>query len=1394
MSGPTQTGTVVGAGQTGGAATTAGGLTPGGGSFGGGGAGGSWGDPVQTTGTQDGSQVGSTVGGAVAGGAAGAAGGVIAGGATGAAGVAGAAGGVIAGGAAGAIGGVTAGGGSFGGGGASGSWGDTPTTAGSQTGTGTTTGAQTGTQSGGSTGVFVGGGGSSGGGGAGGSWGDTAPTTTSQGSATGATNAGQSGATAGSVGGQQGTTSGGQQAGPPPASASQGSSNNGSTSVSVLPDGAVVVGISPAPTTQPTSSGAQSPTASVPTNPGNHSDPAPGYNPTTGGDNSTKTPTGSGQYNNDGGSAPTTSTGASKGDQGLPGSTSPVSDTPAKPMPTTGSTSASGEPYPTPTSTTAPTAGGGLPSGSGTSSGAPYIGNPQSGTPVQPSGGGIPMGTGAPGSYIGTTNSGDGVSNVGTINAPTGTGDGVSSGSGMGNVGSSSGTVHSPTQPGLPTITPAPGEGRPVDTGSGQSQNSGTVSQSGANGSQSGVVNAPGSGLNNQTGTTASPSHGGQVGTTADGGYPTSQTNPGSSTSNGSIGPVYPVGQGNVQTNHPTSGEANVQTGRSPVTAPVEVGTVRNNDGLSPGQDVSISTGNNIASHGGMSQPTEIGTAGRSTSNSQSSQYNDTASTAQSAGVISNGHTSAPSNANAAAASAAAADSVQIGQTTSGSTFSGQSDSSHGHGKHHHGTPHSAAGHQQAADPSIHIGANGQNGAAGTNHHSGHHNTSASGQNGASVSGHHAGWLDMASAHLGGGRAFEVTPPPAKQQVTNTDQQTQAPVVVPGVSANQNSDVTNQVAYFDPAPFDSAARSQPADQTVSGGTYQDDPSVGTGTSNLVQPTQDSAPSTSANQPNWFDMVSQSFEAANHALSTNENIVRHIEEDLRTVREISEDRIRKEESEKLIEQKHNEIKDKRAQDEKHLLEEKERHDKQEKEQREKRLADEMMTMLALRKESESITRTRVDRARAEREMMQDVIRKENNQEKYIVKQAEDLSNVARRKFMNPSISQLIYELNPGKVDVRWVNGQPVYTAKPGVTLVLPSQKQVKEWLHTKGNVGKNKGVETAGHTPQAPGMMGKGQSSSDERRANIEKILGKIKDATEARSYAVRLGDTLRSVAMKHPELRDVSLWKLLAEKNGLPSDIDNKGAPLAVLIRGSSIVLPTAEEIEEYRVRNSATSRSPQFAPAVTAKMTEMQNVATKLCHGCKRLLSSNSSICPACGFVFAQPAEPTITGNATTFNLPDAPTTLTLNEQSKTQVSNPQDVTTVVDMESSTGLAGTAKRAEVRQESVVQRDVLTAVSAEAITNLNDTCRLIKTNKELNGKVTTYHRLEVLHEAEWMPVLSYECGQESAMRHEYSKDGRKKSIKIDLPAGAVGEMVENELSQKWQDYCNRYLTGRRLSA
>src|SRR5262249_54101979 len=59
------------------------------------------------------------------------------------------------------------------------------------------------------------------------------------------------------------------------------------------------------------------------------------------------------------------------------------------------------------------------------------------------------------------------------------------------------------------------------------------------------------------------------------------------------------------------------------------------------------------------------------------------------------------------------------------------------------------------------------------------------------------------------------------------------------------------------------------------------------------------------------------------------------------------------------------------------------------------------------------------------------------------------------------------------------------------------------------------------------------AAAKARRANVESMLGPLSTGQEGGrlKYTVRLGNTLKSVAIKHPALQDVRLWKLLAEVN-----------------------------------------------------------------------------------------------------------------------------------------------------------------------------------------------------------------------------------------------------------------------
>lgn len=71
-----------------------------------------------------------------------------------------------------------------------------------------------------------------------------------------------------------------------------------------------------------------------------------------------------------------------------------------------------------------------------------------------------------------------------------------------------------------------------------------------------------------------------------------------------------------------------------------------------------------------------------------------------------------------------------------------------------------------------------------------------------------------------------------------------------------------------------------------------------------------------------------------------------------------------------------------------------------------------------------------------------------------------------------------------------------------------------------------------------------------------------------RTVKTRLGETLRSIALRH--LDDVRKWQLLALKNNLSIETDSKGAPLVVLSKGTVLVLPTEDEVENWAPADNA--------------------------------------------------------------------------------------------------------------------------------------------------------------------------------------------------------------------------------
>jgi len=280
----------------------------------------------------------------------------------------------------------------------------------------------------------------------------------------------------------------------------------------------------------------------------------------------------------------------------------------------------------------------------------------------------------------------------------------------------------------------------------------------------------------------------------------------------------------------------------------------------------------------------------------------------------------------------------------------------------------------------------------------------------------------------------------------------------------------------------------------------------------------------------------------------------------------------------------------------------------------RLSDTMLTPVATGNTKDDINAAKADRIweeqQREQQKQDELVRQDNYQPKYVVKADDTLEGIALKKIGSIDAADLIYDLNQSRITVKFVNGNKQYIVKPGTILILPSKKQIRQWKEQKLSQAANTHHASQANfqrlhpEPENPATV--------QRRSNIEKLLGPIKAALKPNTdYTVRLGDTLRSIAMKHPILNDVNLWQLLAEKNDLPLSCDSRGTPTAQLKRGAKLVMPSAEEIVEFRK-----SRGEGISP-VPPTPTVLE-LASKECFGCHRLITKSSTVCPACGYSFS--------------------------------------------------------------------------------------------------------------------------------------------------------------------------------
>ena len=441
-------------------------------------------------------------------------------------------------------------------------------------------------------------------------------------------------------------------------------------------------------------------------------------------------------------------------------------------------------------------------------------------------------------------------------------------------------------------------------------------------------------------------------------------------------------------------------------------------------------------------------------------------------------------------------------------------------------------------------------------------------------------------------------------------------------------------------------------------------------------------------------------------------------------------------------------------------------------------------------------------------------------RYIVKEGDTLESIASKMLRDKRLASLIYEINKATIPVVIRKGKEVVALRPKMVIWLPTTTDIRQFRsrlvagtsvavdfsegskkltaeeELQAKYGENwDGDKTAPGTQEGEvleDLAADAVAGAKKRRENIEKLLGPLKSQSAEpagrSTYVVRLGDTLKSVAMKHPLLQDIMLWKLLAEVNDITTKTDEKGQPQAILRRGTAMVLPTPEEIAAFKASHS---RGAQKSSLYSSGPHE---VKTKSCGGCGRATISSASICPGCFRSFDEEAK-AVPNTASQSPAPDSADATTIGDSATRTV--PYSGGNIPPKTAEPALSQPVSLTDDRTQVVAASpasdgapNTQIASPPPDVVQISDSVRVSR-----SGAVETTGlklRLEMrLTGTYWLPVVSYEIFEDVSLRHEYRADGSRKTVRIDLPPQAAKELAENDILSNWETYCDKFASTAR---
>jgi nucleoid-associated protein YgaU len=333
------------------------------------------------------------------------------------------------------------------------------------------------------------------------------------------------------------------------------------------------------------------------------------------------------------------------------------------------------------------------------------------------------------------------------------------------------------------------------------------------------------------------------------------------------------------------------------------------------------------------------------------------------------------------------------------------------------------------------------------------------------------------------------------------------------------------------------------------------------------------------------------------------------------------------------------------------------------------------------------------------------------EEYVVKSGDTLESIATFKLKEPRLAPLLYAIN--REVLGDVSDHTQVKLKPGTVIRLPHFAEILRFrIHVLGDP-----MPIFVYTQSA------GLDTSDSKAAN------------EQLTYTCRLGDTLTSIAERHPLLRNASLWVLLAKVNNLSTEVDSKSTPIAKLKRGTTLTLPSAEEIAAQNTSNQEQPAQVTFDDRQEPQLGVAPPIVRK-----KR------------DRVMVNPIPANVRNSATSF------------AGNSTLAAHAQEFGPI--------------DARTSKDSTINK----------VPAYNPTARLITQHDlgEASGRL--FLRLEVNHKDNWIPVAEYSVTDNFSGLKLYSINGEYREVPIKLPTRAARELAENDMCANALTYCRKFLS------